>query len=300
MVGNGARAQAGCRSMGSRREIDVGGLAARVAALPGIPELRAAAEAAGVRAHLVGGSVRDLLLGRDRADLDLVVDGDHMALARALGGELRVHDRFGTATVATAGGPVDVARARAESYAHPGALPRVRPSGLEADLARRDFTVNAMAVALARPGELLDPLGGLEDLRCGTLRVLHEGSFADDPTRALRAARYATRLDLDPDPATLAGIRGADLATVSADRVEAELRRLAREERPRQGFELLSNWGLIELAPGAGELIEGVAALLATPLPPGLRTLNIGGEVLTRALCDRVYANPGVRRIVNV
>jgi tRNA nucleotidyltransferase (CCA-adding enzyme) len=249
--------------MGLRREIDVRGLAARVEALAGVPELRAAAAAAGVRAHLVGGSVRDLLLGAHRADLDVVVEGDHMVLARALGGGLRVHDRFGTATVTTAGGPVDVARARAERYEHPGALPQVRPADLRADLERRDFTVNAMAVALGRPGELIDPLGGLEDLRSGTLRALHGESFLDDPTRALRAARYASRLDLDPDRATLAGIREARLDTVSADRVEAELRRLATERRPSRGFELLSRWGLIALAPGADELIEAVAALLA-------------------------------------
>ena len=263
MVGNGAPGSRWCGSMGSRPEIDLAGLSARAEALPGFAELRAAAVAAELHAHLVGGSVRDLLVGRPRADLDVVVDGDHLALARALGGELRVHDRFGPATVATAGGPVDVARTRAERYPHPGALPQVRPAGLDADLARRDFTVNAMAIALERPAEVIDPHGGLEDLRSGILRAVHEGSFVEDPTRALRAARYASRLELDPDEGTLAGIHEADLGTVSADRVEAELRRLAADERPGLGFELLSRWGLFELAPGARELIDYVAELLA-------------------------------------
>ena len=132
--------------------------------------------------------MRDALLGPS-ADLDVVVVGDHLALARALGEEIRtrVRHRDGDARP----GSVDVARARAESYPHPGALPEVRPAGIDEDLSRRDFSVNAMAVALSAPGELIDPHGGQEDLRRGLLRALHERSLADDPTRALRAAHYA-------------------------------------------------------------------------------------------------------------
>jgi tRNA nucleotidyltransferase (CCA-adding enzyme) len=240
-------------------ELEIDRLGDRIARLPGFEAVRDAA--ADADAYLVGGAVRDALLGHERADLDVVVTGDHLALARALGGEIREHDRFGTATVTVDGRTVDIARARAESYPHPGALPEVRPAGIDDDLARRDFSVNAMAVSLSAPGELIDPHGGLEDLRRGVLRVLHERSLADDPTRALRAARYAARLGLEPEPGTLDQIRAADLSAVSADRVEAERRRLAAEAEPGRGFELLDRWSLIPLAPAAAGLIAAIDEL---------------------------------------
>jgi tRNA nucleotidyltransferase (CCA-adding enzyme) len=127
-------------------DIDPGRLAERMERLPGLSRLRKAAS--GVPAYLVGGAVRDLLLGRDRADLDVVVEGDLAPLASALGGELRRHERFATATVREGKQTVDLATARAETYAQPGALPDVRPATLSEDLARRDFTINAMAVPL--------------------------------------------------------------------------------------------------------------------------------------------------------
>jgi tRNA nucleotidyltransferase (CCA-adding enzyme) len=249
----------------SERQITTDGLAERIGALPGFELVREAAARAGVEASLVGGSVRDALLGLASANLDLVVDGDHQPLVAALGGEAVVHDRFETATVTLPGGPVDIARARAETYPRPGALPEVRPAGLVVDLARRDFTVNAIAVRLADPGVPVDPHDGIDDLRAGLLRVLHDRSFADDPTRALRAARYAARLGLELEPRTLELLRATDLTTVSADRVAAELGKLAAEADPRRGFELLSEWGLIALAPGAGELIDRIVALLSAP-----------------------------------
>jgi tRNA nucleotidyltransferase (CCA-adding enzyme) len=247
--------------MAAQREIDVEGLAGRVEALPGFAAVRAAAERADVEAHLVGGAVRDSLLERPAPNLDIVVVGDPLALVEALGGEARVHDRFATATVVVEDGVIDVARARTETYEHPGALPTVAAAGLEDDLGRRDFTVNAIAVAVAEPRRLTDPHRGVDDLRAGLLRVLHQRSFVDDPTRALRAARYASRLGLEVEPRTLELLREADLNTVSADRVEADLRRLADEPDPRSGFELLAEWGLIELPQGAGELIDAVRDL---------------------------------------
>jgi tRNA nucleotidyltransferase (CCA-adding enzyme) len=247
------------------REIDLDGLASRIEALPGFDAARGAAERAGVEALLVGGGVRDALLALSTENLDLVVVGDPLPLLEELGGDARVHDRFGTATVAAAGGPIDVARARAESYERPGALPTVRPAGIEEDLARRDFTVNAVAVRLAHPGKPIDPHRGIDDLGAGLLRVLHERSFIDDPTRALRAARYAARLGLELEEETARLIGATDLGTVSVDRVEAELRRLADEPSPRLGFELLDRWGLVELADGAADLIDAVAALASQP-----------------------------------
>jgi tRNA nucleotidyltransferase (CCA-adding enzyme) len=186
--------------------------------------------------HVVGGAVRDVLLERSPHELDLVVEGDAVAVAkraaRRLGGRITVHERFGTATVASDGFAFDLAGARRERYARPGALPDVELGAtLHEDLARRDFTVNAIAVRLAG-GELTEWPGAREDLRDGVLRVLHERSFVDDPTRILRLARYAARLGFEPDPATDALIDPALFATVSGDRLGRELRLLLEEPHP--------------------------------------------------------------------
>jgi tRNA nucleotidyltransferase (CCA-adding enzyme) len=238
-------------------------LAAALAQLQGLERIR---EATGeTPAYLVGGAVRDLLLGStDRADIDVVVEGDVGPIADALGGEARSHERFGTATVTAGELVADLATARAESYGRPGALPEVRPAKLADDLARRDFTVNAMAIPLRDEPQLIDPHGGRADLERRTLRVLHERSFIDDPTRALRAARYAARLGFELDPATEELLREVDLGTVSEDRREAELYKLAAERRARSGFDLLDEWGLLSLSEGAGELVDVVAELLST------------------------------------
>src|SRR5579884_1495548 len=158
-------------------------LIASIAALPpGRPLLDRLRHQPGV--YLVGGAVRDLLLGGHPTDLDLVVEGDPAPVAAALGGRSVVHDRFGTSTVATGGFSYDIARSRRETYAHPGALPDVSPAPLAEDLLRRDFRVNAIALALAgaAPGELNAAPHALEDLRARRLRVLHDQSFIDDPT----------------------------------------------------------------------------------------------------------------------
>jgi tRNA nucleotidyltransferase (CCA-adding enzyme) len=231
------------------------------------PELDAIHDAAGGKpVYLVGGAVRDLLLGRGRADIDLVVEGDATALATRLGGEVREHERFATAKVQLGEHEVDIATARAESYPHPGALPEVEPTeGIAADLARRDFTINAMAVPLRRDPELIDPHRGREDLEAGLLRVLHAHSFDDDPTRALRAARYAARFGFELEHETAELLREAKLTTVSADRREAELLRLAGETEAVRGFALLGEWGLVELPEHGTELAAGVAGLLTEP-----------------------------------
>src|SRR5690606_1894726 len=119
--------------------------------------------------------------------------------------------RFMTAAVRAGEVAIDVATARRETYDYPGALPRVEPAAIEEDLGRRDFTVNAMALPLQGAPELLDPHGGLADLEAGTLRLLHEASVRDDPTRALRAARYAARLGFKLDPASEGQVRAARL-----------------------------------------------------------------------------------------
>jgi tRNA nucleotidyltransferase (CCA-adding enzyme) len=230
------------------------------------PELAAIGEAGGEPVYVVGGAVRDLLLGRGRADLDLVVEGDAAALAARLGAEPVSHERFATAKVVLDGHELDIASARSESYPHPGALPLVTPaSSIDDDLGRRDFTINAMAIPLRGEARLIDPHGGRADLDAGLLRALHRASFADDPTRAIRAARYAARFGFALEPETATLLREADLAAVSADRRQAELLRLAAEATAPHGFELLAEWGLIELREGGAELAAAASALLAAP-----------------------------------
>jgi tRNA nucleotidyltransferase (CCA-adding enzyme) len=195
-------------------------------------------------AWVVGGAVRDALLGRPARELDIVVDGDTGPLLDALGGSRVTHERFGTATVtldaATPGvtGPgvtVDVARARSETYGAPGALPEVRAATVAEDLNRRDVSVNAIAL---RPGPrgagpaLLAVDGALNDLRDGVLRVLHDRSFTDDPTRLWRVARYAARLGFAVEEHTAALARRADPRTVTGPRLGSEVRLALREPDP--------------------------------------------------------------------
>jgi tRNA nucleotidyltransferase (CCA-adding enzyme) len=204
--------------------------------------------------YLVGGAVRDLLRGADAVDLDLAVEGDARSVARALadrlGGTAREHERFGTATVLADELSFDLAATRTETYDEPGALPRVAAAPLADDLRRRDFTVNAMAVALFGDdlGHLYDPHGGLSDLEAGVVRVLHPGSFLDDPTRLLRAVRYETRLGLRMDEATERAARAAlaedAMATVSGARVRDELMDLLAEHEAPAAVERMRDLGL--------------------------------------------------------
>lgn len=222
------------------------------------------------RVHLVGGAVRDLLLGGEPIDLDLVVEGDARAVASALGGELRAFDRFGTATVDLDGFSYDIARARRETYAHPGALPDVEPAPLAEDLLRRDFTVNAIALALS--GKLTAASSALEDLEGRRLRVLHDRSFIDDPTRLMRLARYASRLGFEVEPHTReladTAVAGGALGTVSGSRLGAELRLLAREPDPVAALRELSDLGLDRaIHPRFGLEDEGLARAALALLP---------------------------------
>jgi tRNA nucleotidyltransferase (CCA-adding enzyme) len=230
------------------------------------PELATIRDAATDPVYVVGGAVRDLLLGLGRADLDVVVEGDAAALAARLGAEPVEYGRFATAKVVFDGHEVDIASARSESYPQPGSLPVVSPAAaIAADLGRRDFTINAMAIPLTGEPRLIDPHGGRDDLEAGLLRVLHRESFADDPTRAIRAARYAARIGLRPEPETEALLRGADLDTVSADRRRAELLRLAAEATAPRGFALLREWGLLAAREREDDLVGRVAELASAP-----------------------------------
>jgi tRNA nucleotidyltransferase (CCA-adding enzyme) len=243
------------------------------------------------RVWVVGGAVRDLLLGGTPSDLDLVVEGDALVVARRaaerLDGEMVAHERFGTATVRSAEATFDLAGARRESYPRPGALPVVTLGApLQDDLARRDFTVNTLALRLA-DGELACAPGAREDLDARVLRVLHDASFRDDPTRLLRLARYAARLGFEVEPHTgaLAGLAVAvgALKTVSGERAGAELRLLAHEPQPAALLALDAHGLGAALLPGFAvdaALAERALALCPIDARPGLLAL---GSAVRRA-----------------
>jgi tRNA nucleotidyltransferase (CCA-adding enzyme) len=214
-----------------------GNMAGRLAALE-LDEFFAqvqavAAEARGV--YLVGGAVRDLLLGERHVDLDIAVEGDGIAVARALAkrlkGHVRPHEKFGTAVVVVPGVEgrplrVDVASTRSESYDYPAALPKVEHATIRSDLARRDFTINAMAVSLKPDtyGALFDYFGGRADLEGRRIVVLHNLSFIEDPTRILRAIRYENRYGLRMDPHTYGLARACSAMDLVGDLSSARLR----------------------------------------------------------------------------
>jgi tRNA nucleotidyltransferase (CCA-adding enzyme) len=247
--------------MPTSRRIETDLAAAVSGAISDLNRLREAA--AGTPLYLVGGAVRDLLLGRSPENLDIAVAGDAVAVARRLGNDVIEHERFLTAETTLGAMEVDLTSTRTESYPVPGALPEVKPASLHEDLARRDFTVNAIAWPLQGDPELIDPHSGRSDLGAGLLRVMHERSFVDDPTRALRAARYAARLELELEPRTAELLREADLGSVSADRRAAELLKLASEPAAARGLQLAAEWGLVRPRHGAAELLPAVDALLA-------------------------------------
>jgi tRNA nucleotidyltransferase/poly(A) polymerase len=224
--------------------------------------------------YLVGGFVRDLILGKLPADidLDLLVDGDARPLAahigKALNAKIVFHDRFFTAKLSNFLGleplrEIDFASSRSETYVRPGALPDVQLAPLQVDLGRRDFSVNALALELSDALRLLthgvpawqevqplviDYWKGGEDLQNGLLRVLHERSFFDDPTRIFRAARYLTRLNWKLEEATQAQLDRAlhehAMDTLSPNRVYRELEKIFQEVQSAQTFQKLMDWGV--------------------------------------------------------
>jgi tRNA nucleotidyltransferase (CCA-adding enzyme) len=202
------------------------------------------AEEEGRALYLVGGGLRDLVLGWEQVDIDLVGEGEMRSLgeaaATALGGRWLEHRAFGTVTVEGQDFRLDLAMARGERYARPGALPRVRPASIGDDLSRRDFAINAMALALCgrQRGQLLDPFDGRGDIARGLVRVLHDRSFIDDATRILRAVRYETRFSFAIEEKTLALLKRdlAYLDTISGARLQHELLRLLAEDEPEKSL----------------------------------------------------------------
>ncbi len=246
------------------------------------------AAARGARAFLVGGMVRDLWRDAEMtsADLDVVVEGDGLAVARefarALGGSVREHRRFLTASVeAPRTGRIDVTTARSERYESRGALPRVMPAGIDQDLRRRDFTINAMAIELHSGAfGLLDPLGGRAALVRRRLRVLHPLSYVEDPTRMFRAARYATRFGFAQDAATARAralaLRLVPYAALSGQRLAAELERILAEARAELTLSRLGTDGAFRLLDPRYRFTASTAHLVAE-LPGALAWVRARG-----------------------
>ncbi|QQK80808.1 CBS domain-containing protein [Salicibibacter cibi] len=245
------------------------------------------ADQKGVQAYLIGGIVRDLLLERENEDMDIVVEGDGIAFAETaadqLEGELHTHNDFKTAKIILNDGQhIDIASARAEYYDAPAALPNVRFSNLREDLYRRDFTFNALAIHLNEDGfgTLIDPFGGEKDLQDGIIRVLHNLSFIEDPTRILRAIRFELKFSYTfaADTQRFAELATAAISHLSAERIKAEFQRLFVEVSAAKTFKRLEDMNLLgAFIPFAGwsrEVGQMISTLEYESLPENLFTFS--------------------------
>jgi tRNA nucleotidyltransferase (CCA-adding enzyme) len=202
------------------------------------------------RVYIVGGVVRDMLLNVPNYDLDFVVEGNGIEFAEILNrkfkGDLKIHRAFKTATIMFGNSRIDIATARNESYERPGSYPDVRPGTIKEDLFRRDFTINAMAVSVNKKdfGKLVDFYGGFRDLEKGLLRVMHERSFIDDPTRIFRAVRFSVRFNFKIEPHTRSlakkAILSGLLGEVNRGRIEKEIELFLKEKNPLKCLRVFS------------------------------------------------------------
>ncbi len=232
------------------------------------------ADSMSLPAYLVGGMVRDLLIGvKPKKDIDITVEGDGMAFAKTLADDLEASykgfENFGTARIFMKDGwRMDVASARAEQYPEPGMLPVVELAAINQDLYRRDFTVNAIAVRINKNGfgDLLDPFNGMADLKAGLLKVLHVKSFTDDPTRMLRFIRFQSRFGFKPEKMTLDlfynGISRCIFDTVSGERLREEITLLMREQCSYKAIKQLQASGALSALAKDIVFTRGIESLL--------------------------------------
>lgn len=300
------------RRWGAALDHRLGGEARRL-----LERIEEKARAGGIPVFLVGGIVRDVLAGRPTRDVDVLVDGDLAPVLDGLGVAIRGHGPFLTASLRTDDGVcIDLARARREHYARPAALPEVFPAPIQTDLARRDFTVNAMALRLVPRGvgKLLDPFGGFEDLKARRLRVLHPLSFVEDPTRVLRGVRLTERFALELDRPTaraleLARASGA-LGRLRGSRLLAETERMLSGPRPQVAIGRLSQRKVLrEMLPGLHASPAALAALERSArrgAPAGARRWVIALAILAGArpreqiedLIERLGADRELRSVL--
>jgi tRNA nucleotidyltransferase (CCA-adding enzyme) len=280
---------------------------------PLLAEIARRARDVNAEPYLVGGAVRDLFLKRSFVDVDVAVQAEPAttlaladALASELGGRVKAtHDRFGTATVELEDGRrLDLATTRAESYPYPGSLPVITGrASLEEDLARRDFSVHALAAPLSMTGEIgdvRDPLGGGKDLDARVLRLLHRRSLADDPTRAIRAARYGARLGFSWGegfgPALEASREASAWRRISGDRLRRSLEEALAEDGREEAFERLRAAGILDdVAAGWGRVPR--AAIAGDDLPERWRALlGPADGALRRSVASRLNFSRALSR----
>ncbi|MBW2560031.1 MAG: CCA tRNA nucleotidyltransferase [Deltaproteobacteria bacterium] len=253
--------------------MNIGDSLRRLPALPVLQDAGRCAGEMGFGAYAVGGLVRDLFLQRETLDVDIAIEGDSIAFASRFsadhGTHLLVYERFKTANLAFSSGfKMDVATTRTEVYEHPAALPLVRPGSIKDDLFRRDFSMNTLAVCLNpdRFGELLDPFQARKDIRKGSIRILHDRSFVDDPTRIFRAARFEKRFDFKLEDVTKRCVQDAVSAglieRLSGYRIASELRLILKEEDPLPVIQRLEELGVIPPVTRKGRKHRGVRGLL--------------------------------------
>jgi len=271
--------------------------------------VRDAAQAENASLYLVGGFVRDLMLKQPTMDVDLVVEGDAIAVARRVarvrGGRVRSHGRFGTAKVIfndpAPGTPesIDLVTARTEFYERPSVLPQVEWSSIRQDLYRRDFTINTMAICLDREryGVLLDYYGGERDLASGLVRVLHNLSFIEDPTRIIRAVRFEQRLGFTIEERTMELIDDAvDLIDhVTGERLRHELDLLLQEAQPEKAFDRLEQLGVLQHIHPQLHFGRNMAVYFGR-LRARVETWQSGGEAPELAPCYLALLTSGLDR----
>jgi len=239
------------------------------------------ADSLGYNVYLVGGLVRDIVLKRENLDVDIVVEGDGIKFAHEFianyEARMRSHKKFATAVLIFPDGfKVDVATARMEYYESPGAPPVVETSSLKQDLYRRDFTVNTLAIKLNKKdyGTLIDYFGALKDIKEKTLRVLHNLSFVEDPTRMLRAVRFEQRFDFKIGKLTLALIKNAVKINLPKDpanrRFFLELQLILKEQEPVKAIKRMNEFNMIQLifpeirfTKAIGSLLEEIQKVIA-------------------------------------
>lgn len=209
-----------------------------------IEDIGGLADEAGLRVFLVGGIVRDLFLGKENSDIDIAVEGNAIKFAetvkKKIPGKLTVYKKFGTATLLFEKDiRIDLAGTRKENYRVSAAMPEVRPGSVEEDLSRRDFTINAIAVSINRGdfGNVLDLFGGEQDIKKKIIRVLHDNSFIDDPTRIFRAVKFEKRLSFNIEKKTeeliLKALKTGVLEKTEARRINIEKELIFKEDRAK-------------------------------------------------------------------
>ncbi len=208
-----------------------------------------------IKCYLVGGAVRDIILGKTPKDLDFVVDtkAENISseIALELNGEVLNNSEFGTSKLSVKKSIYDIANTRSETYAHPGALPKVTRNSIDKDLWRRDFSINSVAIQLTQDEDwqILDPTKGLADISHGTIRVLHDKSFVDDPTRIFRAVKYSIRFGFSIDEKTekLIGncIKSKYINKISGNRILSEVSQILEEDHFKASIQQLSLLGIL-------------------------------------------------------